>query len=139
MEEQLGKVVLLGVFGLGAYWDWKEQQICLYVPILAGIAGIILHLFFQEYTWIELLCGMAIGVIVLFAAWFGGESIGIGDGMMLVASGTFLGFWGNLELFMIALFISGITALFLIVVKRKGRKDRLPFIPFLLAAYLFLL
>lgn len=139
MEYQLGEVVLLGVFGLGAYWDWKEQQICLYFPILAGIAGIILHLVFQEHTWMELLLGMVIGVVVLFVAWFGGESIGIGDGMMLVASGTFLGFWGNLELLMIALFISGITALFFIVVKRKGRKDRLPFIPFLLAAYLFLL
>lgn len=136
---ELGKVVLLGVFGLGTYWDWKEKQIYLYFPILASIVGMILHLIFQEHSWKELLCGMTIGVVVLLVSYFSRESIGMGDGMMLIASGTFLGFWANLELFMIALLLSGVTALFLIVVKRKGRKDRLPFIPFLLVAYLFLL
>lgn len=135
----MGKIVLLGVFGLGTYWDWKEKQIYLYFPILASIVGMILHLIFQEHTWKELLFGMAIGVVVLLVSYLSRESIGMGDGMMLIASGTFLGFWANLELFMIALLLSGVTALFLIVVRRKGRKDRLPFIPFLLVAYLFLL
>lgn len=139
MGSEIGQILLLGVLGLGTYWDWKEKQIYLYLPIFAGIVGIILHLVLGEHTWMDIALGMAIGIVVLVISWTSRESIGTGDGMMLIASGAFLGGWGNLELLMIALLLVGVTALFLIVAKRKGRKDRLPFIPFLLVAYLFLL
>ena len=135
----MGQLLLLGMFGLGAYWDWKEKKIYVYLPLVAGIFGIVLHLFNQEYTWKEMICGMMIGVVVLLIAWMSRESIGVGDGMILTASGIYLGFWGNLELLMIALLFAGVTALCLIVARRKGRKDKLPFVPFLLVAYLFLL
>ena len=80
---------------------------------------------------------MGIGVVLLLIAWTGRECIGAGDGVMLVASGTFLGFWGNLRLLIAALFLAAVAALFLLVIKRKGRNYRMPFLPFLLVAYLF--
>lgn len=133
----IGNVAFLGILAATAYQDWKEQKISIYLPCAAGIVGLLLYLFFREHTLVDLLMGMGIGAVMLLIAWFGRECIGVGDGVMLMASGTFLGFWGNMELLFAALFLAAIVALFLLVIKRKGRSYRMPFLPFLLVAYLF--
>ena len=50
--------------------------------------------------------------------------------MILVVSGIFLGFEKNVEVFVMGLFLAGITSLFLSVIRRKGRTYRIPFAPF---------
>lgn len=133
----IGNTALLGVLAVTAYQDWREQKISIYLPCAAGIVGLLLYLFYREHTLTDLLMGMGIGVVMLLIAWVGRECIGAGDGVMLVASGTFLGFWGNLKLLFAALLLAAVAALFLLVIKRKGRNYRMPFLPFLLVAYLF--
>lgn len=132
----IGNAVLLGVLAVSAYRDWMEKKICIYGPLLCGIAGILLHVIFQERTHVEVLGGVAVGGAVLLIAWLGRGCVGSGDGIMLIVSGIFLGFWRNLTLLLTALAMAAVAALFLLVVKRKERKYRLPFVPFLLAAYL---
>lgn len=132
----IGNTVLLGVLAISAYKDWREKKVYIYGTLFCGIAGILLHILFQEHTLTDMLGGAAVGIAVLLVAWLGRECIGIGDGIILVVSGVFLGFWKNVMLLLTALILAAITALFLIVVKRKERKYRLPFVPFLLVAYL---
>ena len=132
----IGDTVLLGVLAVSAYRDWMEKKIYIYGPLLCGIVGILLHVLFQECTLAEMIGGTAVGAAVLLIAWLGRECVGIGDGIILMVSGIFLGFWRNLMLLLTALIMATVAALFLLVVKRKERKYRLPFIPFLLAAYL---
>lgn len=135
----LQNTILLGVFAVTAYHDWKEKTICLYAPLITGVFGILLHILNQEHTIGDILGGIAVGATVLLIGWISGECIGFGDGIMLIVSGIYLGFWANLSLFLTALLISGIAALFLLVTKKKGKNDRIPFLPFLFAAYLLYL
>ena len=86
-----------------------------------------------------MICGAILGGLVLALALISKEAVGIGDGIILIVSGIILGYRALLELILISLMLTGTVALFLIVVKRKGRTYRLPFIPFLLAAYLLYL
>ena len=137
MSEWLGSMVLLGVLAITAYRDYKEKSIYLYLPIAAGVIGVLLHIFFWERDLPDMLLGAGIGGCVLLLAWVSKESIGAGDGIMLMVSGIYLGFWENLELFFSALLLVGVLALFLMVVKKKRRDYRVPFLPFLLVAYLF--
>ena len=83
--------------------------------------------------------GMGIGMMILFFGLWSGGSVGRADGMILVVSGIFLGFEKNVEVFVMGLFLAGITSLFLSVIRRKGRTYRIPFAPFLLAGYLFVM
>ncbi len=131
-----GKLLFLGIASLMAYADWKEQKISLVMLLSGGAAGILVQLAFREQTAAEVICGAGIGGLVLMLALVSREAVGAGDGMILIVAGIILGFWGVLELLMTALLLTGIAALFLLVVKRKGRAYRLPFVPFLLAAYL---
>lgn len=137
MYSLMERTMLLAVLGMAAYRDWREKNIYLYMPIMAGIVGLILHLIYREHTLMELLLGAGLGGIMILIALVSRESIGIGDGVMLMVSGIFLGIWKNLELLLTALVLVGVAALFLIVVKKKRRDYRVPFLPFLLVAYLF--
>lgn len=137
--EMAGSVVLLFVLAVGAYQDWREQQISLFLPILAAVVGILLWLSEPTCSVWELLGGMMIGMVLLAAAGLTGGQIGTGDGMMLLASGSYLGFQKNLGLFLTGLLLAGFAAFYLMVVQKRGRRTTMPFIPFLLAAYLLLL
>lgn len=129
-------MVLLGTLTISAYQDCREKQVYLYSMLITGIAGLLMHLLYHERTLTDLLAGAGIGAAVILFACMTRECIGIGDGAALMATGIFLGFWQNLQLFVTALFMSGFVALILLITKKKGRKYRLPFVPFLLAAYL---
>lgn len=128
--------MLLAVLAVSAYRDWREKQIYLYLPIGALILGLIWHLVCRERALEDMLLGAVVGLVMIIIGKVTGEAIGIGDGMMLVVSGIFLGFWGNMCLLMTALLLVGCVALFLIVIGKKGKDYRLPFLPFLLVAYL---
>lgn len=84
----------------------------------------------MELSIIEILLGMGIGMMILFFGLWSGGSVGRADGMILVVSGIFLGFEKNVEVFVMGLFLAGITSLFLSVIRRKGRTYRIPFCPF---------
>lgn len=131
------EIVLLAFFVRMAYQDGKEKQVDIYIPVVVAFIGIVLQVFDHQNSVWEIGAGVGVGILVLVISWITGGSVGAGDGMMLMVSGIFLGFWRNLSLFMTAQILVGTAALFMVVVKKRGRKYRLPFVPFLLAAYLF--
>lgn len=135
----LQKTLLLGIFSISAYQDYRRRKINIYFLLAAGITGLLIHLFSMEQNITEILSGMGIGFIVLFCGYLMGGAVGGADGMIVVVSGIFLGFEKNMEVFMAGLFLIGLTALFLSVIKRKGRTYRIPFVPFLLVGYLFVM
>lgn len=128
--------MLLAVLAVSAYRDWREKQIYLYLPIGALILGLLWHLVCRERALEDMMFGAVVGLVMIIIGKVTGEAIGIGDGMMMVVSGIFLGFWGNMCLLMTALLLVGCVALFLIIIGKKGKDYRLPFLPFLLVAYL---
>ena len=117
----------------------RNRKINIYFLLTGGIIGLLFHLYSMELSIIEILLGMGIGMMILFFGLWSGGSVGRADGMILVVSGIFLGFEKNVEVFVMGLFLAGITSLFLSVIRRKGRTYRIPFAPFLLAGYLFVM
>ena len=64
------------------------------------------------------------------------ESIGYGDGLVILGMGCFYALGEIMGIVMIAITIAGITALGLLVFGHKNRKSEFPFVPFLLGAHL---
>lgn len=83
----------------------------------------------------ELLLGMLIGLFLWGISKVTKGGIGEGDALVYTVTGTALGFWGNFELLIISLLLASIVSLWLLVIKKKGRKYKIPFIPFTAAAY----
>lgn len=139
MLELIGKCCLLTGLFLCAWIDWKQRQVYLAVPGIISIWGLCLHILNQAQPVTELLAGAALGLLLLFAAWITNESIGIGDAVIFMMTGCYLGFWENLCLMVTAFSLAGVAALFLLVLKKKTRKERIPMVPYILVSYVVML
>ena len=135
----LQNTLMLGFFSISAYQDYRKRKINVYFLLTGGIIGLLVHLYSMEFDIIEILFGMGIGIMILLYGFLLGGGVGFADGMIPIVSGIFLGFEKNLEVFVAGLFLVGITSLFLSVIKKKGRTYRIPFAPFLLVGYLFVM
>jgi leader peptidase (prepilin peptidase) / N-methyltransferase len=81
-------------------------------------------------------CGLAFALMTLV---FGARGFGLGDAKMALGAGAVLGWLGWTALvagLLLSFLASGLTATALLVTRRVGRKDTLPFGPFLAAGTL---
>ena len=62
--------------------------------------------------------------------------IGVGDGIVVLISGIYLGVQENCFLLLLALLVSSLYSGILWIVKKVDRKQKIPFIPFLLVGYI---
>lgn len=129
-------IVLLGVLLVAAYRDYREKKVYVNGILLMCIIGVVLRFMTGTFFAADILCGAGVGLVVLVIARLSREAVGIGDGVVLLMTGIFLGFWRNLELLFTALLLAGAAAVFFLLVKRKEKTYRLPFVPFLAAAFL---
>lgn len=127
-------VLAVGLLGLGIEDLWKKQISSLPLLLLA-VAGGGISLALGDWGDETALWRLLPGCVMLLLAWFTRESIGYGDGFVVLCLGCFLDVWEVLNICMAALTLSGLAALFLLLVKKKNRKTQMPFVPFLLVGY----
>lgn len=127
-------LVLAVALSIHSYWDLRYRRIPIVVTVIAGGIGLLCRMIAgAELT--EILWGLLPGVICLGIGRITREAIGYGDGFLLCAMGMILPVDQVLSVGLIAVCLAGLCGLFLLVIGRKGRKDTLPFVPFLLVAY----
>src|SRR5690554_5930806 len=88
---------------------------------------------------LDRLLGITPGIGVLILSKLTSGKIGMGDGLILGVTGIELGFWGNMELFALALLFAALFSIVLLILRRADRKKAIPFIPFILLAYIVLM
>ena len=98
----------------------------------------IYQIFWKKQKLEAILFSMIIGVTLLVAAKISNQRIGYGDGIIFLILGLWIGFWDGISLLFFSLILSSIISVYLIIVRRKGRDYRIPFIPFVTAAYIIL-
>ena len=131
-------VILLGLLILCSIQDLRTKKIGLWILILGG--GILCAMipFQNSIALYDRIGGMAVGVTVILISLATGGKIGMGDGLLLCISGLGLGFWSNLELFALALFLAATVSIGLMIARLADRKKSIPFVPFMLIGYIFI-
>ncbi len=132
-------IVLLILLSICAIEDLKHKEVTVTYILLFGILGVLLHLFYPEASVYSMLWGLLLGVAVILISILTHGEIGLGDGILLTVTGIYLGGYQNLELFLIGICLAGIWSLGAILLKKKKRKEKIAFMPFLLMAYAFML
>ncbi len=133
------KMLVLRLLSLCSFEDVKYRRLTVIYIFMFGIAGVILHMFAPVCSIYSILWGMLLGLVLILISAATRGSLGMGDGILLVVTGVYLGGYGNLQLFLYGLLLSALCSLGLLVLKRKKRKDEIAFVPFLLLSYFFLL
>lgn len=135
----LGLLVITGSLGICVI------DLCyLVIPdrliLLFGGAGIIYHLSAYAANSYNILLGLGIGFLVpAIIAIVSKNSIGGGDIKLSSALGVWLGFPGVLKALLIAALTGSIYCIIMLIFKCKKRKDVLPFGPFLIMGFYYVL
>lgn len=121
-----------------AITDLKSKTIPIWWTVVFGISAMIYQIFWKKQKLEAILFSMIIGVTLLVAAKISNQRIGYGDGIIFLILGLWIGFWDGISLLFFSLILSSIISVYLVIVRRKGRDYRIPFIPFVTAAYIIL-
>ncbi len=129
------EAVFFLVLTLLAYQDYREKKVNLIIILISGVAAAAAQAIAGQYTAGNLIAGIGVGAAVCLLSAVTKGKVGMGDGLVIVLGGVFLGFEQNFMLCMAALYLAGAAALFLFFMKKRGRNYRMPFVPFVWTAY----
>ncbi len=110
--------------------DIKKKKVGL-VPVLvlaivnAGLAALC------GRTALEILCGLIPGVMALGISVLTGGKLGTGDGLVLMGLGLLYGWDRTLLIWFAGLFLSAVTGMILLGLKKVKLKTAIPFVPFI--------
>lgn len=140
MLHLLSVSLLAGLLGICAFYDIRNHLVPVGLIFLGGIIGLVLYVlqYVDDRTTFgigSLLGGMAFGGIFCLLSKITKEKIGIGDGVLLVTSGIFLGFYQNMCMTLYAFFLVAFYSAILLLVKKVNSKTELPFVPFLFLTF----
>lgn len=129
------EVCLLVFLGICSVEDIWKKKIHVSLLILFICIGVIFAIVQREESLWSLLGGALIGAMLYAISVLSQERIGKGDGIMLMMTGVFLGFWENLTILWLASVLAAAMGVLWLVVFHKEKNARLPFAPFLLTAF----
>lgn len=126
-------VILLMGLAVLAIEDLLFKEIGSIGPFIMGIGGALTSITAGEWNEWQVILRFIPGILVLFAAWLTHETIGYGDGLVILCLGCFLELQEMVSVCIMAVTLAGVVALFLLLIIRKNKKTEIPFIPFLFA------
>jgi len=122
-----------------AVQDLLTRKIKVWIVMLCALLICICIPFTSSLSLYDRIFGLVLGMGIVLLSRITKGKIGEGDGLVLCVTGLGLGFWCNLELFALALMIAAAFSIVLLILRLAGRKQSIPFIPFLFISYIFLL
>lgn len=116
--------------------DLKSRTIpVLPVLLFAAVMGVV-HVLSGDLPALRILAGMLPGLFLLAVSLASGTSIGTGDGIAVAACGAAIGFSSEFASLTAALLLCCAYSAVLLIRRKAGRKDTIPFLPFLAAGHI---
>lgn len=127
------------LLGFSMWTDIKKKMISGILLGTFAVIGVVMLLIFRQKSIWSVVTGILPGVAIMGISRLTRGEIGMGDGALLCVTGLFVGFYVNLEMFFIALFMAAVWGMILVMFKKAGRKTELPFAPFMMMAYIIVI
>ena len=115
--------------------DVRKKTIPVIPMMIFGVAGVAFHLYYGRLNIIAVTSGLIPGVIAYIISVLTAEKIGRGDALLLMVTGIYMGFWGNVFMLWFALIFAAIGGLIAMAFFKKPKGYELPFVPFLLISF----
>lgn len=131
MYEKTGYCMTLFTLGYLSAKDIKLKKISAAPLLISGILAVIYIQTGKSVNIENFIVQMLPGMLFLLLALLTGEKIGYGDGAVLLVMGLWTSGFFCMIAACLAVFLSSLYSIYLLV---KGKKELIPFVPFLLAA-----
>ena len=127
------KWIIISVFmAVCTITDIRKKEIPVAVVALSGLALFFYVIFGEKKQWMDILYSLMPGMLLLMLSYCTRESIGYGDGLVVLVIGICMGMGICIAAVTAGLIISAICAAALLALRKAGGKSRIPFVPFLL-------
>lgn len=130
------KIIVIAMLAIEAISDIRTQTVSLVRLIAFALLGITIN-YCKDYqsVW-SVVGGLVVGLVLLGYALLSKGAMGVGDGVVFLCLGIFLGLSGNLRLLFFSLIVAAIAGGVYAIVTKKGIKAKIPFIPCILVAFI---
>jgi leader peptidase (prepilin peptidase)/N-methyltransferase len=123
--------LVFSILAIIAIIDMDTRYIPSELNLILAVLGIVSIWTLPGTAFIERLIGIfSVPVLLILVTRIVPGGFGGGDIRMAAASGILLGWKGNVSAFIIALLLGCIYSIYLLVIKKKGKKDSFAFGPF---------
>ena len=126
--------LIMSFLGINSWIDIQKKQISLVSVGFFMAVGILYECVVQNKN-PDVFWGLLPGAVLLGVSKLSREALGMGDALLMLVLGIYLGLEAALDVLLLALFLAAVWAGILIVVGKKGRNYAFPFLPFLLIGY----
>lgn len=133
LRERGISLALLAVFSMSC------SALLVSVLIFGDRFGFLKRFLVYEPGIINIFSGLIPGLILLVICRFSGEAVGLGDVYVVMLIGLMLGFEKTFSVLFLSMLMTALFGLVCMVTGSRSRKDSLPYIPFVLAAFSILI
>ena len=131
-----GMICCLIFLAVNAFMDIRSRMIWWPGCLIGAGAGILCHV--TEGSWDAWMLTVSLlpGAVMALFSWLGRQQLGAGDALVVMTCGIMTDAAAVLGMLLTGFWCAGAYALFLLLIRKKDRKESFPLIPFLLAGML---
>lgn len=131
-------IVIIIFLILSALIDLRKKEVNISLCISVALVGLIYEIFISKTDILSIILGILPGIFLMLTSIVTNEEIGKGDAAILSTIGIFLGLKKTILVLIYALFSTIIIGGILLLIRKKNKKYKIPFIPFILFSYIAL-
>lgn len=118
--------------------DLRKKEVNISLCISVALVGLIYEIFISKTDILSIILGILPGIFLMLTSIVTNEEIGKGDAAILSTIGIFLGLKKTILVLIYALFSTIIIGGILLLIRKKNKKYKIPFVPFILFSYIAL-
>lgn len=133
------KTIVITIFLiLSTLIDLRKKEVNISLCISVALVGLIYEIFISKTDILSIILGILPGIFLMLTSIVTNEEIGKGDAVILSTIGIFLGLKKTILVLIYALFSTIIIGGILLLIRKKNKKYKIPFVPFILFSYIAL-
>ena len=133
------KTVVITIFLiLSTLLDLRKKEVNISLCVGFALLGLIYEIFISKAELLSVILGIIPGIFLMLTSMATNEEIGKGDAAILCTIGIYLGLKKSILVLIYALFMTVIIGGILLLIRKKNKKYKIPFVPFILCSYIAL-
>lgn len=133
------KTIVITIFLiLSTLIDLRKKEVNILLCISVALVGLIYEIFISKTDILSIILGILPGIFLMLTSIVTNEEIVKGDAAILSTIGIFLGLKKTILVLIYALFSTIIIGGILLLIRKKNKKYKIPFVPFILFSYIAL-
>ena len=133
------KTVVITIFLiLSTLLDLRNKEVNISLCVGVALLGLIYEIFISKAELLSVILGIIPGIFLMLTSMATNEEIGKGDAAILCTIGIYLGLKKSILVLIYALFMTVIIGGILLLIRKKNKKYKIPFVPFILCSYIAL-